>query len=543
MRATERYLAGLLELDPILATELGEPLGQDRLPDFSPAGEAARAALARDALEWIAADDTLDPVARDLAVERLETELALYEAGEHEAAVNVIASPQHAIKQAFDLMRIDTPSDVELVAERLGAVPEALAGYRATLEAGLANGHRGQRRQALAAAALADETAAHYFEGLRARLARALGGTAIGGSTEDRLRRAAQAYADLGSYLRDDYAPRASERDGVGRERWELWCRAANGRLFDPVEAVAWAVAERERLLAELEREARLLGLEPGPGLPAALDAIDAYRIEGVDAFLRWNQGRIDRAMEVVTTRVVSLPTELRRCEALEAPPGGAAAMYYTPPSSDLSRPGRTWYPTRGQTSFSLWSELTTVHHESVPGHHLQTGIATWRGGALDPFQRVLGAISGHVEGWALYAERLADELGLLDDPAYRIGHIYSQLFRTARILVDVGLHVGVAVDLGAGATETLTPSRAIAYLVDVGGVDDGFAASEVDRYLGWPAQATSYKLGERVWLEARAAARRRGVDDRTFHETALNLGFISLDQLLAVAETIEPAR
>ncbi|ACU54135.1 protein of unknown function DUF885 [Acidimicrobium ferrooxidans DSM 10331] len=537
MHASEQYLRELVELDPILATELG--LDTDRLPDFSPDGNDERALLARRALAWLADESDPDPIAADLMRERLSSQLALYDAGEHERAVNVIASPQHAIKEAFDLMRIEGPDDAERVVRRLRAVPSALAGYRATLERGRANGRLAQRRQVLAAALLAEQTADAYFAGVERRVLQATQQTEADQRLAGAIEAARSAYGELASYLKDAYAPSAIDQDGVGRERWALWCRHANGRDVDPEEAVAWAADELAALGAEIETEARRLGLEPGPGLLTALDQDPSRQIVGVDAFLAWNQARIDEAIEIVDSRAVTIPAAIRRCEALEAPPGGAAAMYYTPPSEDLARPGRTWYPTHGKTRFSLWNELTTVYHESVPGHHLQLGIATWRGAALDPFQRTLGSISGHVEGWALYAERLADELGLFPDPAFRIGYLLSQRFRTLRILIDIGLHTGIGAQ--RRSAEPLTPERAIDDLVQIAGLERPFAASEVDRYLGWPAQATSYKLGERAWRDARERARARGVSDRRFHESLLGLGFISLDQLATVAATLAP--
>jgi len=539
MQASERYLAELLCLDPILATELGLEEGQDRLPDFSPEGEAARADLARQALGWLDAEPDAEPRAARSMRERLRTILALWDAHEPERRVGVIATPQHAIKEALDLMRLEGAEDLENLVARLEAIPAALAGYRATLEHGLDHGHAGQRRQALAAAALADETAAAYFNGLvqqaeplapdehrREALARATA-------------RARAAYAELAAYLRDDYAPRADPHDGVGPERWELWCQSANGRRFDPHEAVAWAAEELASLRRTLAREARALGLDAGPGLADALDAMPAYRIEGVEAFLAWNQAHIDAAIELVNERELPIPEPLRRCEAREAPAGGAAAMYYTPPSQDLRRPGRTWYPTKGKRSFALWSELTTVHHESVPGHHLQLGMVTWRTAHLDPFPRLLGATSGHIEGWALYAERLADELGLLPEPAYRIGYLYSQIFRTVRILIDVGLHLGIWVPESGPPAAPLVPERAVSMLTELAALEEPFARSEVDRYLGWPAQATSYKLGERSWLEARRLAEQAGVSRPRFHQAMLELGFVGLDELLTAARAL----
>jgi len=185
---------------------------------------------------------------------------------------------------------------------------------------------------------------------------------------------------------------------------------------------------------------------------------------------------------------------------------------------------------------------MERAHHRLPrvgPGQPPPAGIATWLGERLDPFQRVLGATSGHVEGWALHAEGLADELDLFPGPTYRTGYLYSHAFRAARIVVDIALHLGLPVAKPTLSGPQLTPEMAVDHLVTVDGVERQLAPSEVDRYLGWPAQATCYKLGERVWREARSQAEARGLSPRAFHERALALGFVGLDQLLALAKTL----
>src|SRR2546423_2288460 len=127
------------------------------------------------------------------------------------------------------------------------------------------------------------------------------------------------------------------------------------------------------------------------------------------------------------------IPEPVRTVEAMIAPPGGAAAMYYTPPSEDFRRPGRTWYPTLGRTRFPLWMEVSTAYHEGVPGHHLQLAHVRWLGDRLNPFPRLMGW-TGQTEGWALYAERLMDDLGLMDKPDYRLGMLANHAFRAARV-------------------------------------------------------------------------------------------------------------
>jgi uncharacterized protein (DUF885 family) len=156
----------------------------------------------------------------------------------------------------------------------------------------------------------------------------------------------------------------------------------------------------------------------------------------------------------------------------------------------------------------------------------------------LSRFQRTLAGWSGHAEGWALYAERLMGELGYLDDPAYELGMLRAQALRATRVVVDIGLHLELAIpaDERYHPGETWTPELALPFAMERSGrMPEDFMRSEVDRYLGWPGQAISYKIGERVWLGARDDARKRAgsaFDLKDFHARALNLGPMGLDQL-----------
>jgi uncharacterized protein (DUF885 family) len=267
------------------------------------------------------------------------------------------------------------------------------------------------------------------------------------------------------------------------------------------------------------------------------LESDPARVIEGEETFRRWNQDLIDATIASLDGVHFDIAGPIRRCDAMIAPPGGAAAMYYTGPSEDFSRPGRTWYPTLGKTRFPLWREVSICYHEAVPGHHLQVAQVRYLSDRLTRFQRLAGFTSGHGEGWALYAERLMGELGYLDDPGFELGMLSAQAMRAVRVIVDIGMHLELPIpsDERYHPGERWTPELALPFVIERSCFPADFLASEVDRYLGLPGQAISYKVGERVWLEGRQAARARkdgAFDLKDFHRYALDLGSMGLDQL-----------
>ncbi|MGC8480119.1 MAG: DUF885 domain-containing protein [Acidimicrobiales bacterium] len=542
-QVAQRYLEELLALDPIFATYYGARDFDDQLTDFSPDGVTARTnarqALAK-ATRHIVAKNDAEAVALDSISDYLSLHDELDAAEVFASDLNVIESPLQSIRSIFDLMPRATPEDWAHIAHRMEAVPSSLQGYQTSLEYGRAKQLVAAKRQVREVASQCDHYGGKdqegFFQSLAAegaRVAPELGEELLASATH-----ASESFLAFGNYLRETYLPSAQEQDGVGELRWKLWCRNFNGEAFDPVDAYAYGWEELHRLTTEMNAIVRELGLaEDLSGTYRALDLDASRTIVGVDAFRDWNQGLLDDTIRVLDGTHFDIPAPVKVVEAMIAPPGGAAAMYYTAPSEDFSRPGRTWYPTLGNTVFPLWHEMSTAYHEGAPGHHLQLAYTTWLGARLNPFQRTLVHYSGHVEGWALYAERLADELGLFPDPAYRLGMYASQVFRTVRVVIDIGLHHGFIIPAAAplhGGTPW-TPEIGVDYLQRFGGLNEAFARSEIDRYLGWPAQATSYKLGERVWLEVRDNVRRSqgaAFSLKGFHMEAFGLGMVSLSQL-----------
>jgi uncharacterized protein (DUF885 family) len=542
----ERYVADRCALDPNYATAIGAPGYDDRLTDVSPEGVEARAELDRDTLVALASLEPTDAGDRRAAAfmtERLGTSLAMVDAGEHLRALRNIGSPLQGIRSVFDLMATGSVSDSELIARRLAAVPAAVASYEAALREGVRRELTAARRQAEVgaeqAATYAGSTGAPSFFATLAERASAIEGVspALRDDLSIGAQRAADAYGGLAAYLRDEYLPAATPTDAVGRERYTMLARSSLGADIDADETYAWAWADLARIEAELVACSN--EIVAGGSVDDAISYLERDSplvIEGEDRLLAWIQQLMDATIADLDGTHFDIPDPVKRVEAMIAPPGGAAAMYYTGPSEDFSRPGRTWYPTLGKTRFPLWGEMSIAYHEGVPGHHLQVGQVRYQRDSLTRFQRV-GFVSGHGEGWALYAERLMDELGRFEDPAYRLGMFRAQALRAVRVIVDIGMHLELAIpsDQPFHPGERWTPALGQAFLDERSRFPKDFMASEVVRYLGLPGQAISYKVGERAWLAGRDAARARlgpAFDLKTWHRHALDLGPLGLDHL-----------
>ena len=202
------------------------------------------------------------------------------------------------------------------------------------------------------------------------------------------------------------------------------------------------------------------------------------------------------------------------------------------------------WAVEPGREVFSTWRETSVVYHEGVPGHHLQVATAVHRKDSLNDNQRLLAGTSAHAEGWALYAEQLVRELGYLSNDGELLGLLDSQLFRTARVIVDIGMHLELTIPAGTAfhEGERWTGALGLEFLTTRTITDEAHCRSEIDRYLGWPGQAPSYKIGERVWIAGRDDARRRhgaAFDFKAFHSAALNMGGMGLDTLARRLQTL----
>lgn len=543
---SDRYVDALAAASPNLATSLGIAGRETELTDYSPDGHEERAAIRRQAesaLRLLNVETERDRVARDVMLERFAYEAELEGQQEHLRSLNILASPLQNTRQVFDLMPRETEEDQARLVERMGAVPEALEGYRASLAAGMDQGIvvaqrqvRGGVEQCRVWSGQGPSGSPHEAGTGRSFFDRLCDDLGIDGGANARA--AAEGYAALGDWLESVYLPNANPHDPVGRDRYQAASRGFNGIELDLDETYQWGWEELWRIQSEMAQTAERIS--PGASVAEAIEILerdDARAIEGEEAFRDWMQQTQDETMQALLGTHFDIAEPVQRIEAMIAPPGGALAMYYTGPSEDFSRPGRTWYPTGGETRFPLWRELSICYHEGVPGHHLQIGTTRYLGDQLTRYQRLLAGTSGYVEGWALYAERLMADLGYLEDPAYYMGLLSSQAMRAARVVVDIGMHLELAIPDSETyhPGETWRPEIALPFMIQRSFFPEKMLASEVDRYLGWPGQAISYKVGEREWLAAREAARESlgdAFDLKGFHKAALDLGPMGLQQL-----------
>ncbi|HUD38946.1 MAG TPA: DUF885 domain-containing protein [Streptosporangiaceae bacterium] len=537
----DQYVTDFSELNPVAATSMGIIGRDDLLTDLSPAGFEALAALCAQALADLSTAQAVterDRIAKAAMIERLTVARELYESGAITSDVNVISSWIQGVRQVFDLMPVRGAEAHEALAARMRGVSAAYEGLRQTFASAASKGRVSAQRQIVGCARQCAEWSAPetgFYFGLVGRT-QAVG--PIRAELDEAALAATAATAEFGQFLQAELLPLAPEKDAVGRERWALASRGFLGATIDPEEAYAWGWAEVLRIEEEMRRIAGKI--VPGGCVAdavAALDADPARRITGRDALREWMQGTADQTIAELNGTHFDIPEPARRIEAMIAPTDDGG-IYYTGPSEDWSRPGRMWWSLPGGVEdFSTWKELTTIYHEGVPGHHLQVAQAVFLREQLNRWQRLMCWVSGHGEGWALYAERLMDELGYLSDPGNKLGMLDAQLLRAARVVVDLGVHLEFTVpaDSPWRPGERWNADLAWEFLRSRVQVDDAMLRFELDRYMGWPGQASSYKLGERIWLKARDDARARkgaAFDLQAFHSRALALGSIGLEPL-----------
>ncbi|MGX7680947.1 DUF885 domain-containing protein [Jatrophihabitans sp. DSM 45814] len=558
----ERFLSRQAALDPMMATYIGLSGYNTELPDLSPDGLAARDALAEESLIELSALVPVDDVDRVTVLamnERLVLQRQLHEAGVDLSDLKNIASPVQSLRNVFDLMPTATSDDWAEIGIRLSAIPTAIAGYISSLRLAASHGDVRPQRQIKACILQCQDNLGPngFFEQF---IGTALGsaptagspaagspaaGSPVAGELPQSVRRALSTgaaaaqdgYQQLTDFLADELLGQAPDSDPVGRDRYQLFSREFLGATIDLEETYAWGIDELTRISQlAIETARKVL---PGASVAEAaahLDSDPARKLAGTAALQAWMQETSDEAVAALADTHFDIPEPIRTLECRIAPTH-TGAIYYTGPSEDFSRPGRMWWSVpAGVTDFSTWLERTTVYHEGVPGHHLQVAQTAYRRELLNSWRRLASWTSGHGEGWALYAEWLMADLGFMQDPGDFLGLLDGQSLRAARVVIDIGVHCGFEApgEVGGGAW---TYEKAWRLLSAHSMMPEPGRRFELDRYLGWPGQAPSYKIGERYWLGLRDDVKARDGDTfdlKTFHRNALDIGSVGLDVLRA---------
>ncbi|HYI51796.1 MAG TPA: DUF885 domain-containing protein [Microbacterium sp.] len=538
----DAYVAELAAHEPEAAQAAGLR-SPGPLADIGPDWLQRKYALQGETLAALGAlpADAGDTTLRAALSERLERERLLFDTGFTPRLVAGLASPVHLIRYAIEGLTVTPDAAGEDLVARLEAVPHGVAQYIGALRWARENSER-FTGSAIASVRQLDTLAGQLDLWIGADWFGSVPiDDAVDAATRARVRSAADrandALIELTAVLREELRPVAPSIDGVGAEIYADLAAAMLGARIDLADTYAYGWAELERLVAEARALAVDLGGTGGDPVRSTAELLDAdprYRLDGVDAIRTWLERRVDETTDALAP-AFDLPAGIRNGECVVAE-ASTGVVYYTPAPPDASAPSRiVWTIPSGVPVAATWHEVTSVHHEGPPGHHLQF-VVTASYPELHPWQRHLCHIHGYAEGWAHYAEQLADELGLIRDPAERLGLLLGQIWRSVRIVADIGLHTGWAVPPnGLAADETWSPELARRMLVDLALVEPHLAEFEVDRYLGWPGQALAFKVGARLWndaRDARAAADGDAFSLREFHRAALGLGPMGLEPL-----------
>ena len=531
---SDSYIDQSAAMSPMSCTYLGKDVDQDKLDDLSIAGMAKAATLTREVLKklhGLTPIDEIDRIAKTVMEERLSSSLALHDSHEEHVLWNVLTSPPSNIRSIFEIMPKKSEKDFANIALRLVAVETAHKQWISTISEIAKSGKTTAQRQVRGVTAQLES----YANGGYSQMCKNFDPDGQYPAIHSAAQVAEKSSAQTAAYLKNEYMAIANPIDAVGADRYAVWSRYFTGAQLDLRATYEWGMAD----LKAINERMWVLAEQIKPGAKTLREVADLldhdpkYVINGKENVIKFLQDFTDTAMKRMDGEFFEIDERIKICEARLAPEGSASAPYYNGPSEDLSRPGTTWIPMLGKDEVSSWHLVSTWYHEAVPGHHLQVATVTIEKERLTRFQRTAAWISGYGEGWALYAERFMNELGAFDEPGIEMGYLSAQALRAARIVVDIGMHLGYTDFDGnvwnAESSRKLLNEQAL--------LDEAHSRSETDRYLGWPGQAISYKVGERVWIAAREDARRRlgsAFNMKRFHTYALKIGPMGPDPFAA---------
>ena len=535
------FVEEIIDLVPEFASAIGDQRNADSWSDHSVAGDEARHDLALRTKQALAQHvdhpDRDQRTAARVLLESLSRRIEMFEAGDHLIDLAHLSSSFRGLRTTFDLMDQQSVTGWSAIASRLERLPAVFDAYASRLDTGRRAGSVVARRQVLSvidqARMLASADSA-YFRWVATADQRGFGSERL----EQAAREAARGASDFVDYLERTYLPGSRERDAVGREVYERRASQFLGMDLNAIESYEWGWFEFGRILQAMNDVAS--HVRDGADFDTMTEHLESdpeLRARSPEEFCEIIAGRLRDAVERLDGTHFDVDPRIKTVNVSIAPPGGALGAYYMRPSEDFSRPGGVWYAVGDQTEFPLYHQISTAYHEGFPGHHLQIGTAMANADRLSRAHRLMVWYPGYGEGWAMYTEGVMDELGFLERPEYLFGMLAKHLYRATRVVVDIGLHLELRLPIDApiGAGERWSYELATRYMQRFGFRTDAQAVGEVLRYLGWPGQAISYKLGEREILSIRRDAEQRlgaGFDLRTFHSEMIGNGAMGLAML-----------
>ena len=532
----DRFFEGVLEREPIYATILGDTRYDDRLPDLGATGRAEEKRVYEALLAEVEpiGPDGLEPeqvITRDMLILVARNQLEAQEKKLYQLAINHISGVQTMPVMVAQYQLAETPEGLAKLLTRFASYPTAVDQYIATLREGVADGRTSAavpvRKQIEQIERLA-ATPTEQFPSVTLAHVTDEGREQVSAAVDEHIK---PAYQRLRDFLADEYEPHAMAEPGIGAtpngpEAYRLAIRMQTTVATTAEEVHAFGLEDLSRIEAEMDEIAHRLGHADRHALKEALSTDPSNHTDSREAIVELAEQQTERAYAAAPNFFGRLPSAncvvkpVEEYRERETPPA-----FYMQPSLDGQRQGQYYINTYQPEERQLHKIGAITFHEATPGHHFQIGIEMELGG-LPRFRTLGSRMAGvaYVEGWGLYCERLADEMGLYLDDRERLGMLDAQAFRASRLVVDSGLHA-----IG------WSREKAIEFMHERGTLPMVDAEIEVDRYTVWPGQALSYKIGQREIERARREVSEKmgdRFDLRAFHDEVLGHGALPLATL-----------
>ena len=534
----EQYESDLSNF-PERATAFGDYRYNDKLADYSLAAIAHRNELDRAFLRRLQAISPAgfadqDQLSHDLLVRVLQQRIADFELKEYEMPIN----QQNGIHTSLADLPLSVPFDsvkhYEDYIARLHQIPRVLAQTTEVLSAGIKDHLMPVKflleKLPVQCQGIIDSDpflipTKKYPTGISSKEQKRLTEQITAAIETDVI----PAYRNFATFLSTDYAPHGrttlavtSLPDGEKRYQNDIYGRTTTHMTADEIHQLG--LREIDRIQAEMTVIAKREGFADLAAFRAALKTNPKYIPTSADQILddfRHYIGPMETKLPELFTLLPKSPVTVEAIPSFQS----SAATHYVTGTPDGKRPGRVVVATSNFAERSLIDDEATAYHEGVPGHHMQLSVQQQLTG-LPKFRLHGLGFNAYIEGWALYAEQLGKEVGFYQDPVSDYGRLSSELFRAVRLVVDTGIH-----------SKGWTRDQVVEFIRKSGAVDEPTTQTETDRYISWPAQALSYKLGQLKFRELRERAQKElgsRFDIRTFHNEMLNGGTLPLDLLEA---------